>query len=186
MLDQSPTFGDSRLPTRFWAKVNENGPIPAHRPDLGPCWQWTAARTSHGYGSFMAGSRRDGTYKIVCAHRWIYEQLIGPFPVGLEPDHLCRNRACVLPAHMEPVTRRENILRGASPIAEEARAEACPQGHPYDEINTYRDRDGGRSCRLCRAAARQRWRAKSVKTLGAPRTARSGAEPPAPAGRGHT
>ena len=109
------TFADPRLPARFWAKVNQNGPVPAHRPDLGPCWQWTAALDREGYGRFHWLGQNG------LAHRIAYEMLIGPMPAGLEPDHLCRNRACVNPLHIEPVTHRENTLRGNSPVAINAR-----------------------------------------------------------------
>src|SRR3990172_475920 len=156
MLNQSttpPIFGDPRLPVRFWAKVNENGPIPAHRPDLGPCWQWTACQNRDGYGQFLVGSRTDGTRKTVLAHRWAYEHLIGPVAEGLEPDHLCRNPTCVCPSHIEPVTHAENVLRGDSPRATRARGLAkthCHQGHPYDEANTYiYPRSERRGCRAC-------------------------------------
>lgn len=90
------------LPPRFWAKVEvlPNG-----------CWQWTAAKNSDGYGLFKIGGRVQG------AHRVCYEALIGFIPEGLQSDHLCRNRACVNPAHIEPVTSHENILRGDCPAA---------------------------------------------------------------------
>ena len=105
------SFGDPRLPARFWAKVR-TGSIPAHRPDLGSCWQWTAARFVGGYGLFHVGSRIDGSARPAYAHRFAYEVLIGPIPKPLEPDHLCRNRACVCPTHLEPVTRAVNTQRG--------------------------------------------------------------------------
>ena len=124
MLPQSLTFGDPRLPPRFWAKVNPNGPIPAHRPDLGPCWEWIGARSSGGYGQFHIGSRTDGSKRMVGAHRLAYEALVGPIPDGLESDHLCHNdsgclgeptcphRACVNASHIEPVTSSVNHQRG--------------------------------------------------------------------------
>ena len=109
----TPTFGDPRLPLRFWAKVRI-GSIPAHRPDLGPCWEWTGARNNDGYGEFVVGSRTDGNNRLVRAHRLAYETLIGPIPDGLESDHLCRSRSCVNPGHLEPVTHRLNLRR--SPV----------------------------------------------------------------------
>ena len=105
-----PLFGDIRLPARFWAKVRV-GSIPAHRPDLGSCWEWTACRNVSGYGNFRIGSHRDDSARTILAHRWAYETLIGPIPAGLEPDHLCRNPACVYPAHIEPVTHSVNLFR---------------------------------------------------------------------------
>jgi len=105
----TPTFGDERLPARFWAKVRL-GPVPAHRPDLGPCWEWMAYRNRKDYGRF-GGRRADGGNRMVLAHRWAYETLIGPIPDGLEPDHLCRNHPCVRPSHLEPVTHIVNMQR---------------------------------------------------------------------------
>ncbi len=165
MLDQfttSPTFGDPRLPARFWAKVNEHGPIPAHRPDLGPCWIWTAGHASNGYGRFQAGSRSDGTRKMIYAHRWAYQHLVGPFPHGLQSDHLCRNHACVNPAHIEPVTSRENILRGNGVTAALARQTHCLRGHRYDEANTYRYHRGWRKCRVCDAFHQRAYRQRKA------------------------
>ena len=152
MLSQSITphlFGDTRLPARFWAKVNENGPIPTHRPELGPCWEWTAGRTC-GYGSFQAGTLRQP--RTVRAHCWAYEHLIGPIPEGLESDHLCRNPGCVRLTHIELVTHAENVRRGNGGVAARARQMAkthCPQGHPYNATNTRRDRYAKRHCREC-------------------------------------
>jgi hypothetical protein len=86
---------------RFWSKVDRTG----------DCWKWTAGLTGSGYGRF----RWDGGE--VAAHRFAYELLVGAIPDGLQIDHLCRNRACVNPAHMEPITQRENILRGVGRAA---------------------------------------------------------------------
>ena len=107
----TPTFGDERLPARFWAKVRI-GSVPTHRPDLGPCWEWTGARNDNGYGYFSVGSRTDGTRKMIRAHRLAFEMLTRPIPAGLEPDHLCRNRACSRSAHIELVTSSVNHQRG--------------------------------------------------------------------------
>ena len=89
------------------------------------------------------------------AHRVAYELLIGPIPAGLELDHLCRNRLCVNPAHLEPVTRQTNQHRGASVSGISVRATHCPEGHPYDADNTYVRPNGHRVCREC-ARRRQR------------------------------
>ena len=84
------------------------------------------------------------------AHRFSYELHVGPIPTGLTLDHLCRNTLCVNPAHLEPVTMRENILRGYSPSANGARATHCPHGHPYNERNTgITKTNGARFCRTC-------------------------------------
>lgn len=140
------TIGDSRLPQRFWDKVKvvEN----TYRPDSGPCWLWMGSHNSNGYGNITIGSRTDSTRKVVNAHRFAYEVLIGPIPDGLEPDHLCRNPGCVNPRHIEPVTHHENILRGNDGKYNSDKTH-CPKGHPYDENNTsiYH---GHRSCKACK------------------------------------
>lgn len=140
MLNQPTTFGDPRLPVRFWDKVCvlDNG-----------CWQWMSTDNGRGYGRFTVGSRRAHTIRSVRAHRWAYEHLVGSIPTRLEPDHLCRNRACVNPDHLELVTHRENLLRGNTIAALHARKTHCPSGHPYDAINTYIRPNGWRACRAC-------------------------------------
>jgi hypothetical protein len=125
------------LEQRFWEKVDRRGPD--------ECWPWLASTDGKGYGSFRVGKHQR-------AHRFAYELLIGPIPAGLVIDHLCRNRACVNPAHMEPVTPLENQRRG---IHGNSKKTHCPQGHPYDDGNTYRYR-GRRICKACRRQYRQR------------------------------
>lgn len=93
---------------RFWAKVDRNGPVPEHRPDLGPCWLWTGyIDPKSGYGQF--GGKGNGTN---LPHRIAYQYTRGPIGKGLHLDHLCRVRRCVRPEHLDPVTPRENIRRG--------------------------------------------------------------------------
>jgi hypothetical protein len=129
----SPVFGDPRLLARFWDKV--------HVLDNG-CWEWQGGK-SRGYGY---SSWRGRNHQV---HRLAFERLVGPIPEGLTIDHLCRNRACVNPVHLEPVTMRENILRGDGLAAREARRTHCVEGHEYSDANTYRSR-GKRLCRECR------------------------------------
>lgn len=131
------------LEARFWAKVDKSG--------LGGCWLWTAQITASGYGGFWTG-------KPDFAHRYAYQLLVGPIPAGRQLDHLCRVRHCVNPAHLEPVTGRENTLRGEGISATNARKTRCKYGHPFDAENTYTYR-GSRICKTCMAERLRRRRA---------------------------
>jgi hypothetical protein len=110
----SAEFGDARFPDAFWSRC-------AHDPLTG-CWLWTATISRDGYGSLkwkINGRSTHGAYRVA------YVALVGIVPDGLHLDHLCRVRRCVNPAHLEPVTPRENILRGTAPSARNARKVAC-------------------------------------------------------------
>jgi hypothetical protein len=133
------------LPSRLAEKIQPQG----------DCWIWQGAPTANGYGRF---SERAELGKILTqyAHRLIYEILVGPISEGLHIDHLCRNRMCVNPAHLEPVTCRENILRGISPIAQQARQTHCKRGHEFTAENTRVSARGSRTCITCKAQARHR------------------------------
>lgn len=110
------------------------------------CWLFGGGRNKYDYGVVkMPGERRSGL-----AHRLMYESDRGPIPPGMETDHLCRVRACVNPWHLEIVTRHENILRGISPWAKNARKTHCKHGHEFTPENTLRTTNGGRSCRICK------------------------------------
>ncbi len=107
------------------------------------CWEWTANISPNGYGKFWWDGQKG------CAHDFSYTYFKGAIPQGLEPDHLCRNRSCVNPDHLELVTRSENNRRG---LLGELRREVqthCKYGHPFDEKNTRVDVNGHRTCRAC-------------------------------------
>lgn len=112
-----------------------------HEDERG-CWVWDKPHPESGYGQF------DGR-----AHRWSYEFFCVDIPEGLDIDHLCRNRACVNPWHMDPVPAGVNVLRGVGPAAINARKTHCVRGHEFTEANTYRapGNPNSRHCRACRA-----------------------------------
>lgn len=134
------------LPPRFASKFSVDAAT--------GCWVWTACRLANGYGQY-----RLNTHLAVLVHRYAYELLVGPIPAGLEIDHLCKNRACCNPAHLEPVTRLENIRRSDHFDFGWLRNKThCKRGHPFDEANTSHPSDGSRQCRTCirmRAAERR-------------------------------
>jgi HNH endonuclease len=112
----------------------------------GECWEWTKYVGKKGYAVTPVGSRRDGTYRVVGVHRFVYEQIVGPIPDGYQIDHLCKNRKCAKPDHLEAVTPVENIRRSDVNAWRRAKTH-CPQRHSYAEHG--RVRRGCRECMLC-------------------------------------
>jgi hypothetical protein len=156
---QQPRFYGPNGPDpkiRFWAKVNKNGPTPAHRPDLGPCWLWTGhlhKTMGHGVFSLNAHSVPESERGIRYAHQLSYEWEYGPIPEDKEIDHLCRVPACVRPSHLEAVSHRENCLRGFGVGAVNAAKTHCPKGHALVEGNIYWLKNPvRRECLICRRA----------------------------------
>lgn len=134
---------------RFWSYVDQGG--------ADGCWNWTGATSQDGYGILLV--KRQTLYMP----RFAWGLRHGPMVDGLEPDHLCRNPACVNPDHLEPVTHRENVLRGDSPTAINARKTHCKRGHEFTVENTYvTPSTGGRNCRTCLALHARRRRSAPV------------------------
>lgn len=156
------------LAERFWAKVN----VVLERT---ACWLWAGALTSAGYGNFY---EEPGRWSL--AHRVMYEAIVGPIAGNMTIDHLCRNRACVRPKHLQVVSFQENCQRRSDSLYREREQPIdpdiltahnrdkthCPAGHDYTATNTYRDRVGRRYCKRCQAdrqaARRARERAGST------------------------
>ena len=126
------------------------------------CWPWLGQLTKgnrHGYAKIR--HRIAGKWYTVPAHRITYEHFIAPFPKGLVSDHTCRNRGCVNPWHIDPVTSRENTMRGENIAAIYAKATHCIHGHAFTQLNTRIRPDGiKRTCREC-DKLRSRLRRKS-------------------------
>lgn len=139
-------LGHPDLSRRFWDKVevSESG-----------CWVWVGALNSRGYGCFGV----EGVSQL--AHRVIYDVLVGSIPEGYTIDHLCRTKPCVNPAHLEPVTLRENIARAYAL----SRPTHCPYGHEYTPENTRtKHRSNGqinRTCRTCEDAQKEHRNARA-------------------------
>lgn len=118
------------------------------------CWLWKN-RLSRGYGQFWIGRRR------FQAHVWAWQQINGAVPGGLCLDHLCRSRNCVNPAHLEPVTLRENLLRGETHAARNAAKTHCVNGHELIAGNLVSRADGARACLACHRERQARYHAKN-------------------------
>lgn len=133
---------------RFWTRVDRST-----APD--GCWVWLGSVNNSGYGSIRIKPKPAGPTLVHC---YAYELLVGPIPDGFEIDHQCNNTRCVNPDHLQLATHPDNCKRGDLGLVWAAHQRSkthCPQGHPYDLLNTYYDKNGGRQCRICRLAHAQ-------------------------------
>lgn len=121
---------EQSIEERFWSKVDVR--------EIDECWPWTAYITPKGYGRFWTGKTTQYAYRVA------YEMRVGEIPTGLELDHLCHNRSCVNPAHLEPVTHEVNIARSSNALKTH-----CKRGHEFTSETTYLKKGGGRQCRAC-------------------------------------
>lgn len=131
-----PRWPQRTIEQRFWEKVQKQD----------SCWLWTGLQYQTGYGHFDMPV--DGKWKARRAHIVAYELTVGPVPEGLDLDHLCRVRLCVNPEHLEPVTRRVNLLRGGTIPAMRAAQTHCVNGHEFTQENTAYW-SNCRNCRTC-------------------------------------
>jgi hypothetical protein len=134
----------------------------------GDCWLWTRSLNNRGYGQVQLADHRG------LAHRFSYEYHRAEIPAGLHLDHLCRNRRCINPWHLEPVTQRENNIRSNAPSAIAYRSNTCTRGHARTAENTYHAKNGKRFCRTCHNATEMR-RRRRLKDAGVARYWEAGA-----------
>lgn len=157
-----PASGFLRLPVALASKIEVDGD---------GCWLWLAHCDRNGYGKAQSGVKSKG----MVAHKAVYQILVGQVPEGLTLDHLCRVRNCVNPAHLEPVTLKENVGRGTARCS---KITHCPAGHAYDADNTY----AYRGARFCRECYRQKGRERRIARRNNHPIAVGVAEAPVPAG----
>lgn len=140
------TYLSKRRLKGFWARVKKTN----------TCWVWTLPE-SNGYGRIWVNGER------LLVHRVSYWLSGKDIPEGFTLDHLCRNRACVNPEHLEPISRGDNVLRGEGVTARHARQTHCKRGHEFNEANTLIIKNG-RDCRLCgRIRQKQYMKRKTLK-----------------------
>jgi hypothetical protein len=137
--------------TRFFSKVDLSFGM-----GLDACWQWEN-RLDNGYGRFWLHNRTQ------LAHRISYLYFNGEIPSDKQLDHLCRNRSCVNPKHLEAVDIKTNVLRGIGPSAENARKTHCKRNHALSGENLYVNNRNQRVCKECHKSIVARWAAKNGK-----------------------
>ena len=130
---------------RLWERVDKTS-------SPNGCWIWLGSFNSHGYGQMMIGSRKDGTRTLATTHRLAYLETKGSINSELEIDHLCRNKKCCNPEHLEAVPHSVNINRAVA-----GSDDLCIKGH----TKIYNSNDKRFYCRTCRQEAVKRFRAKN-------------------------
>lgn len=138
--DPAPKDSLQEFVARFWSKVEKTD----------DCWNWTGHIGRKGYG-FVSHNPEQYSAQ---AHRTSWIILRGEIPGDLQLDHLCLNKRCVNPDHLEPVT---NEVNGQRAKAIRDLRPTCIRGHPFDEVNTYYEKPGKRVCRTCRDESRRRF-----------------------------
>ena len=127
---------NKRQHINFWAKIDKSG----------ICWEWTGSKNNGGYGLFGLN------YKMRSAHRVSYEIKWGKIPDGLVINHMCRNRGCVNPDHLEVVTQKVNVQKGLAGFKTGLKNRAkthCPQNHEYTPDNLTKQNNNKRNCKAC-------------------------------------
>jgi hypothetical protein len=162
--DEAGWYLDDYDGPRFWDKVDFHGGL-AHEADPlataeGECWRWKGSPSSGGYGKFDVFNRD------LRAHRVAYLEWGHKIPAGYEIDHLCRNRICVRPSHLEAVTRKVNSNRGTTPLLNRG---VCRNGHDVTPENVKTNYKGEAVCRTCEKARRQREYVNRRDRLNTPR-----------------
>lgn len=152
-MEQSWRTSNPEIREKFWGHVQTSD----------DCWIWLGGHEREGYGHFTVGKGKNRV--TIRAHRFAYELLIGPIPAGKELDHAeCSNPRCVNPAHLEPITHKENVLRGQSPSAIHARKTHCMNGHEFTtETTHFRLRSNGKVQRVCRACYSIIWQRRVAR-----------------------
>lgn len=142
----------------FWAKVEKGD----------GCWEWRGhvdTRPRYGYGAFSWTDTISKRGRTTGPHRLAYSLLVGNIPEGLQIDHLCRNRTCVNPSHLEPVTPKVNTLRGVGPAAINSKKTHCGQGHEITATVVAKDRIF-RECSICKVARNKSdWEKRKAKMI---------------------
>jgi hypothetical protein len=158
-MDNCTSFDptDPRLPERIRSKF-EVLDVPRHHLAEGPCWIWTAGKNDSGYGT-----ARHVDFKTNRAHIIVYTLLSGAYNADLQIDHLCRNRSCVNPAHLEPVTQKENLARGFGIGSINSRKAYCSKGHALEADNVTILPRGERRCKKCHVERNVRSRSNQRK-----------------------